>query len=257
MKAAIVTVAGLSSRFNEGLEPSQHRLKAIYHTNDSRDTLLFHMMEKLDYADKIIVVGGYQYKELINYITSVFTKNVQNKIVLVENTHFSDLSSGYSLYLGIKAAFDEVSNMSEIFFAEGDLDVDEASFQKILSCEKSVITYNRETICSDKSVVVYQNESNRYCYAFNRAHGLLKINEPFKAIWNSGQMWKFTNTELLKKVNDFFYEHYISESNLSIIQGYFDELSLEEIEVLGFSRWVNCNTRADYRLIKKKWEGVR
>lgn len=257
MKAAIITVAGLSSRFNEGIEPSGHRLKAIYHTNDARDTLLFHMIEKLGYADKIIIVGGYQYKELIDYVMNVLSKKVQNKIVLVENTHFHDLSSGYSLYLGIKAAFDEVSNVSEIIFAEGDLDVDIVSFQKIVSCNKSVITYNRETICSNKSVVVYQNESNRYCYAFNRTHGLLKIEEPFKAIWNSGQIWKFTNTELLKKVNDYFYEHNISESNLSIIQGYFDELSLEEIEILGFNRWVNCNTRADYRLIKKEWEGVR
>ena len=257
MKIVILTVAGLSSRFNEGLEPSAHQLKAIYYTASSKDTLLYHMIEKCDFADRIIVVGGYQYKELADYIAGVFPVEVKSKVVLVENKHFADLSSGYSLYLGIKKAFDEFPDVSEVLFAEGDLDVDEESFRRVALSDKSVITYNRETIFSNKAVVVYQNEGDKYCYVFNRSHGMLKIDEPFKAIWNSGQIWKFSDTELLKKANDSFAIECITETNLKIIQEYFNGLDSEDIVILGLARWVNCNTRADYTKIMGKWEDER
>ena len=60
MKAAIITVAGISSRFNEGVTEDRKELKAIYSENGSQNTLLYHLLLKCSYADKIILVGGYK-----------------------------------------------------------------------------------------------------------------------------------------------------------------------------------------------------
>ena len=88
----------------------------------------------------------------------------------------------------------------------------------------------------------------------NSDHGNLTINEPFKAIFNSGQIWKFQDMDLLKIANDYFKKYLIEDTNLGIIQKYLDLVeNNEEIELIGLRRWVNCNTREDYKLIKKYW----
>ena len=212
------------------------------------------MLDKVDYADKIIIVGGYKYDDLIEYVTNCIPENLKDKIVTIFNEHFSDLSSGYSLYLGIKEALDNFDNIDEILFVEGDLDIDDESFMKVVDSSKNVLTFNRDPIYSNKAVVLYQNEDDEYHYLFNSDHGLLSLDEPFKAIFNSGQTWKFQNSDLLKIANENFHENLIEDTNLGIIQKYFDLVeTIDDIEIIGLNHWVNCNTREDYKIIKNYW----
>lgn len=254
MKIAIITVAGISSRFNKDIPEDEKILKCLYYDEKPEDTLIYHMLEKLEYADNIVIVGGYKFQDLTNYIDEHIPQILKEKIILVDNPHFSDLSSGYSLYLGIKEALDNYDDISEILFVEGDLDIDIESFLNVIKSNKNVLTYNHEPIYSNKAVVLYQNENDEYQYLFNSDHGMLALKEPFKAIFNSGQVWKFQNIGLLKIANDNFKENIIEDTNLGIIQKYFDLVeNKDEIEIFGFEHWVNCNTRKDYEFIKKYW----
>lgn len=257
MKIVIIGVAGISSRFNRDIPEEEKVLKCLYYEKNPSDTLIYRMLEKVGYADGIVIVGGYRYDDLADYINSNVSKELQNKIITVYNDHFSDLSSGYSLYLGIKEAFENFTDIDEILFVEGDLDIDGESFNKVISCDKNVLTFNREPIYSNKAVVLYQDENDEYHYLFNSDHGLLSLDEPFKAIFNSGQTWKFKDMNLLKIANDNFYENIIEDTNLGIIQKYFDLVeNNDEIEIIGLNHWVNCNTREDYKLIKNYWETI-
>lgn len=255
MKIVIIGVAGVSSRFNKDIPEDDKILKCLYFEKNPHNTLIYRMLEKVSYADRIIVVGGYKYDDLVSYINNNVSKDLQNKIITVYNDHFSDLSSGYSLYLGIKEALDNFTDIDEVLFVEGDLDIDTESFNKVIYSDKNVLTFNHEPIYSNKAVVLYQNENDEYHYLFNSDHGLLSLDEPFKAIFNSGQTWKFTDMNLLKIANDNFYENIIEDTNLGIIQKYFDLVeNNDEIEIIGLKHWVNCNTRDDYKLIKEYWE---
>ena len=254
LKIAIIGVAGVSSRFNKDIPEDEKILKCLYYEDSPEDTLIYKLLEKCDYADNIIVVGGYKYDNLSDYINMSVPQNIKEKVTLVYNEHFSDLSSGYSLYLGIDCALNKFNDIDEILFVEGDLDIDNESFLKVVDSPKNVLTFNHEPIYSNKAVVLYQNEKDEYCYLFNSDHGMLSLNEPFKAIFNSGQTWKFKDMELLKKANDNFRENLIEDTNLAIIQKYFDLLDdSDEIDIIGLDHWVNCNTRKDYRLIKNYW----
>ena len=132
MKVAIITVAGISSRFNVGFEIPQ--LKAIYFEEDVRNTLFFHLLKKCSFADCIIIVGGYKFDDLKNYIDKNVVTDLKGKIIVVYNEFFQKYSSGYSLFLGLKKAFDMGS--TEIVFAEGDLDVDTESFFSVTNSKK-------------------------------------------------------------------------------------------------------------------------
>lgn len=255
LKIVIIGVAGVSSRFNKDIPEEDKILKCLYFEEKPQNTLIYRMLEKVNYADKIVIVGGYKYDDLVDYINNNVSKDLQNKIITVYNEHFSDLSSGYSLYLGIKEALDNFTDIDEVLFVEGDLDIDAESFNKVVSSDKNVLTFNHEPIYSNKAVVLYQDENDEYHYLFNSDHGLLSLDEPFKAIFNSGQTWKFTDMNLLKIANDNFYENIIEDTNLGIIQKYFDLVeNNDEIEIIGLKHWVNCNTRDDYKLIKEYWE---
>lgn len=254
MKIAIITVAGISSRFNQDIKTESERLKAIYYDVTPSQTLLYHLVKKCEYADKIIIVGGYQYNELEQYIIKVIPPTIRRKIVLVKNDHYKDLASGYSLFLGIKSAFEHKDKISEILFVEGDLDIDLYSFSQVVRLEKSVLTYNTEPIFANKSVVLYMDAEGCYQYAFSKTHGNLLIKQPFQCILNSGQLWKFRNIEVLKKVNDIFGERYQGDTNLKIIQMYIDRIAIEDIELVRLRHWINCNTREDYKLIEAYWE---
>lgn len=255
MKIVIITVAGVSSRFNKDVPEEDKILKCLYYEENPTDTLIYHMLEKSGFADKIVIVGGYKHDDLVDYIKDYAPKELQDKILTVYNDHFSDLSSGYSLYLGIKEALDNFTDIDEILFVEGDLDIDDESFTKVIESDNNVLTFNYEPIYSNKAVVLYQNGNDEYHYLFNSDHGLLSLDESFKAIFNSGQTWKFKDMELLKVANDNFYENLIDDTNLGIIQKYFDLVEdASEIDIIGLKHWVNCNTREDYKLIKNYWE---
>lgn len=251
MKTAVITVAGISSRFNEGVPEKERVLKAIYHEGDARETLLYHLLRKCVFADRIVVVGGYRFAELETYVCSVPEEALRRKLRLVENPHYSDLNSGYSLYLGLREALTE--EPEEILFVEGDLDIDAASFEAVIRAEKTVLSYNYEPIRANKAVVLYADGEGRYHYAFNSSHGLLKIEDAFAAILNSGQLWKFHRPELLAGANERFGRETPDGTNLRIIQNYLDCLPAGEVELIGLDRWTNCNTREDYRHICQYW----
>ncbi len=253
MKAAIITVAGISGRFNEGTAEEDKCLKAIYYEKDKTDTLLYHLLEKCMFADKTVVVGGYKYDDLKAYCEEL-PDSIKDKIVLIYNNHYADFASGYSLYMGLKEIFDKFEDVEEVLFVEGDLDIDKDSFGRVIDTKHNVLTYSFEPICARKAVVLYKNMQDRFRYAFNSNHGLLKIDEAFSVILNSGQIWKFTDTEKLKAANEKFYKMEKAGTNLCIIQNYIDSCDTEAFELVGLLRWTNCNRREDYRKILEYWK---
>lgn len=252
MKVAIITIAGISSRFNEGIAEDRKVLKCLYTESDKKNTLLYRLMKKCSYADHIILVGGYKYEDLCAFYRDNLMREFPDT-GLVENVHYSDLGSGYSLYLGIKAA--EKYNPNESLFVEGDLDIDEDSFNCVINSPHSVLTYTSETIYANKSVVLYQNGESKFKYAFNSSHGMLQIDEPFSCILNSGQIWKFRNIKALNNANENFFQNEKEGTNLGIIQRYIDAES--DIELIPIKRWTNCNTREDYRKILNYWRNEK
>ena len=143
---AIITVAGISSRFNKGVSEEDKVLKCLYSEGDEKATLLYHMIKKLKYADHIIVVGGYKFEDLKKYVDSSMPSELRSKLRLIYNEHFEDLSSGYSLYLGLKTVFEEFDEAGDVLFAEGDLDIDAPSMDAVIANSTSVLTYNLEPI---------------------------------------------------------------------------------------------------------------
>jgi hypothetical protein len=257
LKIAIITVAGISSRFNKDIPEDKKVLKCIYWEDHPQNTLIYHLISKVSSYDKIIVVGGFKFNDLTTYISENIPQGLKEKISMYYNEYYDDLSSGYSLYVGIKEALNSYNIIDEILFVEGDLDIDDESFSKVVDSQKNVLTYNRQPIYSNKAVVLYQNENDDYKYLFNSNHGLLILTEAFKAIFNSGQVWKFQDIRLLKAANDNFKENLIEDTNLAIIQKYFDLVDNDKIEVMELVHWVNCNTRDDYKIIKDYWEQIK
>lgn len=252
MKVGIITIAGLSSRFNEGIKEDQHKLKAIYHEGSARNTLLYHMLARLDTMDRVVLVAGYKKEDLLQYIDEVLPVEMKAKISVITNDHYDDWSSGYSLFLGIEEALKY--EPESIIFAEGDLDIDDDSFARVVASDKNVVTCNHELIRSNKAVIGYCNEKGQYKYAFSVTHGLVEIDEPFELLFNSGQIWKFNNMEHLQEAYEAFFKSKESGTNLLIIADYFSKEVRDNIELLEFNTWVNCNTRDDYRCILKHWE---
>lgn len=253
MKVAIITVAGVSSRFNEGVAEENKCLKSIYYEEDKTNTLLYHLAEKCSFADKIIFVGGYQYDQLKAYCKEL-PESMKDKILLIYNEHFADLASGYSLSIGLKAVFERWEDVEEVLFVEGDLDIDNDSFCRVIEAKSNVLTYNFVPIYADKAVVLYKDEQDCFRYAFNCSHGLLNIHGAFSLILNSGQVWKFTEIEKLKAANDKFYQNQKDGTNLCIIQNYIDFCDAESFVLIGLQRWTNCNTREDYRKLLAYWK---
>ena len=253
MRAAVITIAGISSRFNEGKPEKDKRHKIIYYDGEKKNTLLYHLVEKCMYADKIILVGGNKYEDVQKYCTEL-PEQIKSKIILVYNEHYADLSSGYSLYIGLNELFSRNEYVDEVLFVEGDLDIDKESFDNVVNYESDVLTYSYEPIYANKSVVLYKNQFNKFKYAFNSNHGLLKIDEAFSLILNSGQLWKFKDIEKLKKAIVNFYKGERVGTNLFIIQSYIDLKDSNDFELIGLKRWTNCNTREDYKKILKYWK---
>ena len=83
---------------------------------------------------------------------------------------------------------------------------------------------------------------------------MLKIEDDFSALFNSGQCWKFRNVRALKESNMIFGDTDKSGTNLEIVQEYINRIKQNEIMILGLKRWINCNTREDYKKIKIYWE---
>lgn len=246
MKILIVTVAGIASRFNKDFD--KPTLKCLYCRKNIQESLLYNILKMSEQYDKFVIVGGYLFDELSKTINEEFCE-FASKIELVYNPHFFDFGSMYSLALGVFAA--KKYNATEIVFAEGDLFVDKESYAEFTDLKTDVVTINNKPIESDKSVVFYINYGDYINYVYDTNHKTIKIDEAFKAIYNSAQIWKFINVERLIKLNDNLNEDEMKGTNLVLIQKYFNEVKSTQISIVEFKIWYNCNTKKDFDLLYK------
>lgn len=242
MKSLIITVAGMSSRFNK--DTQEEVLKCLYYEDIPANSLISMQVHKaFNLVDEIIVVGGYKYEDLEHFILTEM-KDVNHKIKLVYNDHYSDYGSGYSLLKGIEVVSETTS---EITFIEGDLFFDTESIEKIITSKKDVISVNNEPILSDKAVALYFDANNYPHYIYDTSHSCLEIHEPFTAIYNSGQMWKFADPSRLREICHLLTPAQEQGTNLEIIQKYFGAYNSLQLDIIRINLWYNCNTVADYR----------
>jgi len=246
MKALIITVAGMATRFSESV--GKKCIKCLYFNDNYQESILYRLISiNESYFDKIIIVGGFMYEELLNGINTYFS-NITEKINLIYNEHYFDFGSGYSLLLGIKKAIEEGS--TEIVFAEGDLYIDKNTFIQLCDETANIITANREPIIASKSVAFYFNKDKQLRYIFDIKHGELEIKEPFLGIYNSGQVWKFIDVNRLDMILRKLKKEEKQGTNLVIIQKYFDDLLADRFKMIYFKNWINCNTVEDFNHIK-------
>lgn len=248
MKIMIITVAGVASRFSQSI--GHPCLKCLYYQKDIKDSLLYHIISQNSGIDRYVIVGGFRFDELKKAIDQ-FLGEFHNRIILVKNDKYEEYGSGYSLYLGLEAI--RQLDYKELVFAEGDLWVDEESFKHIWKTQGNVITCNNETILASKSVAFYYDNQYRIHYIFDTNHAMLEIKEPFLGIFNSGQVWKFSQRErVLEAMLQLTPEEW-RQTNLNFIQQYFGGLNQDEYVIVSLDKWINCNTIEDF----KKIEGLR
>lgn len=244
MKILIITVAGMASRFSESI--GYPCLKCLYTEGRIEESLLYIMLNQNRKFDYYVIVGGFMYGELVAAIKENFNE-FGEKIILVKNEHYADFGSGYSLYLAFKKITDMNIDFDEIVFAEGDLYVDNGSFMHVCENTKNVVTCNTEAILSEKAVAFYFDKDYKIHYIYDTRHSTLEIKEPFRGIFNSGQIWKFADAKHLKQVICSMVETDWEKTNLVLIQNYFGSLAMGEYDMVTFKEWVNCNTVSDYR----------
>lgn len=182
-KALIITVAGTASRFNKDLD--KETLKCLYFEGKPENSLLCQIIKNSGDFDQYVIVGGYLYGDLQSFAEENLA-SLANRVTLVYNPHFKDYGSGYSLYVGIKAVKDDID---EVVFAEGDLFFDKQSMSSVVNSPTSVLTTNHEAILSNKAVALYIDVHDHPKYIYDTNHKYLQIDEPFRAIYNSGQIW--------------------------------------------------------------------
>lgn len=246
MNILIVTVAGSSTRFSKSVE--KEVLKCIYYDKSVSESLIYKMLNQPVQFDKYIIVGGYKYEELKDFIEQYFS-DYQEKIELVYNRHFATYGSGYSLYCGLIQALRYSFN--EIVFAEGDLYVDSNTFLQVVNNSKCVITTTSEAIRANKAVAFYINCANKIRYIYDTGHTSLRIDEEFLAIFNSGQIWKFSNRNLLIDVYNSLGEEDWMGTNLVMVERYFEMLDENDYDIICFDKWINCNTVDDFLKMKE------
>ncbi len=240
MKSLIITVAGMSSRFNK--DTKEDVLKCLYHEGATSKSLLSQQVRMCyELVEEIIIVGGYKYEDLVAFIRKEL-KDVNTKMKCVYNEHYHDYGSGYSLLKGVEVVSEKAD---EIVFLEGDLFFNQESANAIINSPKDVISINNEPIKSDKAVVLYFDEQHYPHYIYDTNHSSLEIHEPFTAIYNSGQMWKFQNPTRVREICQFLTPE--QGTNLEIIQKYFGAMKENWLDIVEIKKWYNCNTVADYR----------
>lgn len=246
MRSLIVTVAGTATRFNR--DTGEETLKCLYHIGSVRNTLLYQILDKARDFDEFVIVGGYLFDRLSKYVEEEL-EEFSERIMLVYNPEYATCGSGYSLMLGINSCS---RHAEQIVFVEGDLYYDSEDFARVVSSRRNVITINREPITARKAVVVYERLNHLVRYLYDTTHSYLSIGEPFLAIYNSGQIWKFIDTARLRAVVENLTPDQVRGTNLEIIQGYFGDLGAGNYEIVDFSTWHNCNTVADYNTVYSK-----
>lgn len=249
MKVLLITVAGTSSRFSQSL--GKPCLKCIYYHTDITESLLYQMLHQDIMFDKYIIVGGFMYEQLETILKQDFS-DFGDRIVCVKNEKYAEYGSGYSLYKGLQETMK--LDFHEVVFAEGDLFVDKDCFREIALSAKDVITCNSEPILAEKAVAFYYDEEYGIHYIYDTSHTMLEIKEPFRSIFNSGQIWKFTQPDHLRSTYADMKDEEWQGTNLVYIQKYFQALKQSEYDIVQFKHWINCNTRSDFEKIR---DGIR
>lgn len=244
MKVLIVTVAGMSSRFSKSV--GTPTIKCIYHKKSIKESLLYTMLSQSGCFDKFIIVGGYKYAELKQVIDENFGE-FSEKIIMAENLHYEDYGSGYSLYIGLQKAIEVGAD--DIVFAEGDLFLDREDYIAVCNSQKSIITINQEPILARKAVALYVDEYEVIHYIYDTSHKALIIDEPFLAIYNSGQVWKFADKNIVRKVYESITDREWQGTNLVFVEKYFQSISRNDYGFMTFRKWINCNTIDDFNMI--------
>ena len=139
MKYLIITVAGTASRFNR--DTTKETLKCLYYKDDPRFTLLYQLIKNCGDYDKYIIVGGYLYAALAEYVKAQLGAYA-GRIELIYNDHFKDYGSCYSLYKGVEA----LKEAGEVTFVEGDLFFRPENFRLVYEAEKSYFAPTRSHI---------------------------------------------------------------------------------------------------------------
>lgn len=247
MKVLIVTVAGMSTRFARSV--GKPVIKCLYHTNSEKDSLLYTLLDRSSGFDRFIIVGGYRYRELCETVRESFQK-FSDKILMAENPYYETYGSGYSLYIGLQKAFE--AGADEIVFAEGDLYFSEDDYKKVCSAHKSVVTINQDPILANKAVALYFDIFHQIHYIYDTGHNALVIKEPFLAVYNSGQVWKFSDKDLAADIYSQMDEKEWQGTNLVFVEKYFRALKRDDYELITFRDWINCNTLDDYNRIQEE-----
>ena len=242
MRAFITTVAGMATRFCEDL--SSPIPKCIYSKGNSKQTLLYRMLSMVSDYDTLIIVGGFMYEELEQFVETTFPESLKRKIRLVNNQKYAEYGSGWSLYLGLKELFYDGNEYSEVLFAEGDLFISYQDFENVINCKKDLLTTSPEPIIAKKSVVLYFDINGVPHYIYDTNHGALRIDEPFISVYNSGQVWKFRNVSALRQTIVDTGEEKQKGTNLVLINNYF--ASSDDLCIIQLNTWVNTNTIKDF-----------
>ena len=241
MRVCVITVAGIASRFSQSV--GYNVLKCIYYKQSPKETLIYRMIRSVEDFDRCVIVGGFEFEALKAYVEQELWQ-WKEKIILVHNPYYREYGSGYSLYYGLKETIH--TEFDEVLFAEGDLFVDKSSLRRVTDSKKSVLTITNTPVLAEKSVAVYCDSNWKLRYIFDTNHGILKIDEPFKAIYNSGQIWKFSDASHFRESFKSLSAKDWQGTNLNFIQKYFGTLDVSAYEIIDFKTWINCNTVQDF-----------
>lgn len=246
MRAFVTTVAGQSTRFNQGC--ADPVLKCLYHTKKTPECILYRLLRQASEAgfDHLIVVGGYRYRDL----QCAVEKNRSPSVELVYNPRWQDSGSMYSLYYGVRA----VAEASEILFCEGDIITDSDSFRQLASAQKDSFAVAREPIFADRSVSAYQGSDDRLHYLYDTRHGSLTFPPNIKAVFHSAQAWKIRDTGAFTRMNTQLTEEERRGTNLVLLERYFSRFPLDGLDCTVMERWINCNAREDFERFEREKE---
>lgn len=238
MRAFITTVAGQSTRFNQGC--ADPVLKCLYHTEKTPECILSRLLRQAAEAgfDRLIVVGGYRYQDLQRTVEEYHNPSIE----LVYNPRWQDSGSMYSLYYGALAA----EGAAEILFCEGDVITDSESFRRLASAQEDSFAIAREPIFADRSVAAYQGSDGRLHYLFDTNHVALTFPANVKAIFHSAQAWKIGDGETFIRMNAQLTETERRGTNLVLIERYLRRHPMEKLNLITLEHWINCNTREDF-----------
>ena len=244
MKALIITAAGMSSRFSKSV--GAPTLKAIYHEGDASKTIIYRLVDLMaDSFDLILLVSGYQADAMHDYLVENIEPLVLEKIIEIRNPHFEDRGSGWSLYLALEQLIGR--DVDYVLFSEGDLVLDAPTLDRLCACEEDVITVSPDPVEASKSVALYFDLEQHPHYLYDTSHGALRVDEPFTAIYSSGQVWGFADVPKLLEMTRAMTEEQHSKTNLMVVNGYFEACPADSLRIEKFSTWINCNTVQDYR----------